>query len=330
MNKIARFFSIALVTLIVVVIPVLAQDAPPAFPSCTDKIFTQDGDIAHYDYGLHQIVGGGLLEGADDVYSLGNNNALQCYCPVQGENNDIGIQTNWWDITGIAQQIIDNYTNQGWIFVPNGLQWNLNDGPYLAKNSNFSCIQTQPSPTPTEVPSSSPTPTPPSPSTTPTIAPTPTTKPQVQNTSVSVGGPVDAPNCPDPQPIPPTLLSVVKSGDDSVDLIWSSVTDARYYLISYGLESDQAQFGIPDVGNVTSYRIGGLDLDNYKYYFHVSVVKGCQVSEPSNEVSYPSDVGGQILGLADTGINFNLLKWWGILFLGLGMAFGSQKQLSSF
>ena len=61
------------------------------FPSC-ESLLSQPGDVAHYTAGMHQIVGGSLLSGNDDVYSLANNNFLQCFCPAVG---NLGIQTNW-------------------------------------------------------------------------------------------------------------------------------------------------------------------------------------------------------------------------------------------
>ena len=67
----------------------------PEFPGCEDQ--TEPGDIAHYDTGLHWIVGDGLQEGRDDVYSLEDGDVLQCFCPPQDEfvEGDEGIQTNW-------------------------------------------------------------------------------------------------------------------------------------------------------------------------------------------------------------------------------------------
>ncbi len=62
---------------------------PPDFPACLS--FSEPGDYAHYDFGTHQIVGNGLVEGADDVYTFGDN-YVQCFCSQEGE----GIQTNWW------------------------------------------------------------------------------------------------------------------------------------------------------------------------------------------------------------------------------------------
>ncbi len=269
---------------------VLANESAPSFPACGDKIFSEQGDKAHYDYGTHQIVGDGLVEGSDDVYSLGDGNALQCYCPVEGDG---GIQTNWWNVEGVDQSTVDSYKNQGWLYEASGTVWNLNSGPYLAQNVNFSCSQ-------------------------PEVTPTPTSEehhdPNDCGAKAECAGPASPPVCTDPQPDVPILLSVTRSGNDGVDLTWSEVGDAQYYLISYGLESGNPIYGVPDVGKVQAYHIGGLDLSK-RYYFTVRAHRGCAPSEASNELAYPQ-VGGRVLGLATTGMDFNLLKW------GLGMAMG--------
>ncbi len=124
---------------------------PPAFPSCLDQ--EGIGDYTHYDYGWHQIVGNGLVEGEDDVYSLEDGNFLQCFCSVDGD----GIETIWWRIDGMEQSVIDQFLSQGW-HLENGSQWNLGDYTYLAKNVEYVCKE--PTPTPTPTPTSTPTPTP--------------------------------------------------------------------------------------------------------------------------------------------------------------------------
>jgi hypothetical protein len=137
---------------------VLANDTPtpPSFPACESVIFTSNGDLAHYDYGIHGIVGVGNLEGSDDVYSQGNGNALQCYCPVEGTG---GIQTDWWDAqrAGLNQEQIEYYKNQGYIEI-NGLNWNLYNETYLVVNRDFSCSEPSVTPTPTPAPSTTPGP----------------------------------------------------------------------------------------------------------------------------------------------------------------------------
>lgn len=148
----ASFLSLALVLL---VSTVYAEVSPPTFPSCS--LQSGNGDIAHYDNGLHQIVGAGLLEGTDNVYSQANGNALQCFC----KEDDGGIQTVWWRIGDLTSQEIEGFLNQGWV-LENGLQWNLENTSYLAKNSEFSCAEPTPTPTPspTPTPTATPTPTP--------------------------------------------------------------------------------------------------------------------------------------------------------------------------
>lgn len=101
-----------------------------SFPSCT-ALISNPGDHAHYEYGTHQIVGGPLLEGSDDVYSLDNGNFTQCYCPVTGSD---GIQTNW---------LRTEEPMEGW-FYEFGEQWNLGSYYYAAQNSSFSCEADQP------------------------------------------------------------------------------------------------------------------------------------------------------------------------------------------
>lgn len=98
------------------------------FPACV-SVLPKPGDKAHYTTGFHQIIGGSLLFGSDDVYSLAQNNFLQCFCPATG---NLGIQTNWLRTT---QSI------NGWFFV-NGSQWNLGNFSYAAQNVSFSCQST--------------------------------------------------------------------------------------------------------------------------------------------------------------------------------------------
>ena len=127
----------------------------PEFPQCP---VGYDGDFSHYDRynnNPHQIVGGPLLYGGDDVYSLENGNYLQCFCPDEGNQ---GIQTNWWR----TDDILD-----GW-FREFGTQWNLGDYWYLTQNSDFICDSgdtggdgdPEVTPTPTLTPTLTPNPSP--------------------------------------------------------------------------------------------------------------------------------------------------------------------------
>lgn len=154
----ATFFLTLLIASILLnkslVFPVFAQSpqTPPTFPACAEKIFSQEGDWAHYDFGVHGIPGVGNLEGSDDVYSLASGNFLQCFCPSQGFDglpaSKAGIQSNWWNIQrfGLSQEEIDEFLQQGWLFEPSGSGWNLFDEKYLFKNESFSCAETTPTP----------------------------------------------------------------------------------------------------------------------------------------------------------------------------------------
>jgi len=112
---------------------IYADQNPPEFPMCSNPI----GSItADYSTGTHGIVGSAVsFTGADKVYTFANDNALQCFCPSDGA----GIQTNWWKIDTMTEFEIKEFENVGWMYVANGDNWGLAQGPYLAKNINFSC-----------------------------------------------------------------------------------------------------------------------------------------------------------------------------------------------
>ncbi len=141
---------------------------PPNFPRCVDKLAQGRGDRSHLDSGTHGIPGKGNLEGRDDVYTLTDGNFLQCFCPVSGAT---GIESHWWYINGLpmGRVDIDAYTRDGWLFEENGSDWNLLNGPYLIKHSDFSCngaqatatpsITAAPSATSTNAPTATPGPT---------------------------------------------------------------------------------------------------------------------------------------------------------------------------
>lgn len=104
---------------------------PTEFPSCSSP---EGKIISSYKTGLHEIIGVGLLKGSDVVYQLTDSSkdkVLQCFCPEAG----IGIQTNW-----LKTQELDKYKNNGWPYsVNSGLSWNLDDSPYVARNTEYPC-----------------------------------------------------------------------------------------------------------------------------------------------------------------------------------------------
>jgi len=254
---------------------VLANEVP-SFPGCT-TLTTNTGNWSSQLDGTHHIPGQEApIAGVDNVYFISNDNFVQCLCPVEGN----GIQTVWWNADQLSDEEKNSYVSQGW-FKLSGSDWNLRNHSYLAKNSEYNC---KPVATPTPTPTGNPT-------------PAPTTPP-----SNPPSNPPSAPVCEDKLPEAPTLLSVNQSGKDGVELIWSQPdANVEYYMISYGLESGKYIFGVPNVGKVTSFRVGSLDLSK-KYYFVVRSQKGCVSSNVSNELSFPK---GKVkaAALADTSSN---------------------------
>lgn len=114
--------------------PSQAAYIPPAFPSCEHP----NGTVkVNYPQGEHAIVGvQGLQNGSDVVYSLGDENYMQCFCPIGAST---GTQTNWLPAGSLSKDEINVLITQGWVFVQNGAGWGLSDQSYLAKNLSFSC-----------------------------------------------------------------------------------------------------------------------------------------------------------------------------------------------
>jgi len=114
----------------------------PYFPKCPNPGGTQ---TAYYAQGWHWIVGQPVLKwGADSVHYIGNDNYVQCYCPlnqnnVWSTNLSQGIQTNWLKAGNVSQSQKTQLLSLGWILVQNGADFGLKSEQYLAKNSGFFC-----------------------------------------------------------------------------------------------------------------------------------------------------------------------------------------------
>lgn len=118
-----------------------AVNAEPAsqFTSC----LTPTGSIiANYNDGDHGIIGMGNKIGKDVVYSLPNSDAMQCFCGSDGQ----AVQTNWMKTTSLSDDQIKVYQSQGWIYVPSGASWGLEDCPYLAQNISYTCKESSSTP----------------------------------------------------------------------------------------------------------------------------------------------------------------------------------------
>lgn len=105
----------------------------PTFPSCINPQGTLK---ENYSSGTHGVPGDSTnYTGSDSVYYLTDNTLMQCLCPDNGQ----GIQTNWWKALGFTEAEIDVQKRNGWIYVPNGAVWGLENAPYLAKNIAYTC-----------------------------------------------------------------------------------------------------------------------------------------------------------------------------------------------
>lgn len=151
-----------------------------------------------------------------------------------------------------------------------------------------------PTPTPTPSPEVTPTPVPTLP---PGVTPTPTpTSPPGEG---GPPGPAEPSICGATIPPTPNLLSVASAGSGQVDLTWTDVDPATHYSISYGLSPGSYIYGVSDTGNVTSFKVGGLD-PAANYCFAIRAVNGCAPSGLSNEIC-PGAVVGQVLGVSTLG-----------------------------
>lgn len=133
-NRLTRLFFILVLSIIFLTVKtVYAIDVPP-FTTCSNPGGTQ---IAGYTTGTHGIPGDYTTHtGSDYVYQTGDTTYVQCFCPV---DPGMGIQTNWWNVSGLSQGQISSLENQGWIFIGNGAEWGLSADPYLALNTQFAC-----------------------------------------------------------------------------------------------------------------------------------------------------------------------------------------------
>lgn len=115
----------------------------PSFPACPNP----GGEIiANYDSGTHGVPGNlSDFEGSDQVFKLSDTQVVQCLCPTSGE----GVQTVWWKNTGLSSTDVSILLKEGWVRIPNGSLWGLDNAEYFAKNSNFICGDKGGGPSPT-------------------------------------------------------------------------------------------------------------------------------------------------------------------------------------
>lgn len=176
----------------------------------------------------------------------------------------------------------------------------------------------------------------PTPSPTPTVTPSTTdnTNQSDSNSSTNDNNNNDTNTnvCSSNKPGTPSL-SVTRTSSTTAALSWNSVNDVTHYAISYGLSAGNYEYGVANVGNTTSFSVGGL-APNTNYFFVVRAINDCQPGDESNEVSIGTS-GGQVLGissetggrgqvlglstesLAATGSIFEIIRLIGALTTGL-------------
>lgn len=105
----------------------------PTFPRCENP----QGTIkVSYSSGNHGIPGDVRTHtGSDAVYHLSGATLAQCFCAINGD----GIQTNWWKASSLSVEQIEELVSQGWVFIPDGSLWGLEEEPYLAHNRAYDC-----------------------------------------------------------------------------------------------------------------------------------------------------------------------------------------------
>lgn len=132
MKKRIVIFTLLAIVYAMVLVPADAATTP-SFPSCLNP---QGTPIASYAEGVHGIPGRSeTYNGADTVYKVTDETLIQCFCPEDGD----GIQTNWMKASNLSEGEIESYKAAGWIYIPDGSAWGLDQGAYLAKNNNYSC-----------------------------------------------------------------------------------------------------------------------------------------------------------------------------------------------
>jgi len=84
--------------------------------------------------------------------------------------------------------------------------------------------------------------------------------------------------------VPPNVKAETGPGSGQVTLSWTKVSGAKHYNITYGPSSLNYQWGAPDVGDVDSYVVSGLEPGK-PYYFIVTAVNDCGSSGARQEVA---------------------------------------------
>jgi len=175
-----------------------------------------------------------------------------------------------------------------------------------------------PTPVVTPTPAASPSPAAspvPSVSPTPAVTPTPTVAANTTSNGGGGGGggtgPVSntaqPPVCSATSPSGTPNVTIVSTGTNTVTLSWTAVSPVTHYGLYFRRNSDGAEYGATNIGNVTTYTITNLSGQD-SYTFQVFGVNDCapgprgqagssQISGPIL-TGRPVGAGGQVLGVS--------------------------------
>jgi hypothetical protein len=140
------------------------------------------------------------------------------------------------------------------------------------------------------------------------IAPTPPPSGGGNGSGGEVAGTSTAqpPVCTENPPSSAPTVTITNVGTNTVTLSWTTVSPVTHYGLFFTRTSDGAQYGAPNIGNVTSYTITNLS-GGANYAFQVFGVNGCAPGPRSSLASSgnvpgpfittrPVGPGGQVLG----------------------------------
>jgi hypothetical protein len=121
------------------------------------------------------------------------------------------------------------------------------------------------------------------------------------------GGSASPPVCTANPPSSAPNVTITNVGTNTVTLSWTPVDPVTHYALIFTRTSDGAQYGSPNVGNVTSYTITNLS-GTASYTFQVFGVNDCAPGPRSGNATSgivpgavlagrPTGPGGQVLGV---------------------------------
>jgi hypothetical protein len=137
-NKISFTFLVLLGALFFLTSNVSAQEngniiPKPTFPKCSTP---QGQTVVYHITGVHGIPGdSGTYTGSDEVFRLTEDTLTQCFCSI----NDDGIQSNWWKVSSLTIDEVEELVALGWVYIPNGALWGLDEAPYMVQNTRYDC-----------------------------------------------------------------------------------------------------------------------------------------------------------------------------------------------